>query len=50
MLININLKNFEKNHKRKKNQIIFHKSSIYKETIIENAIDNFLIKKKQFYF
>ena len=34
MNININLKNFIKKHKRKKNQIIFHKANCKNNKII----------------
>jgi len=50
MNININLKNFIKKHKRKKNQIIFHKANCKNNKIIENIINNFLIKKNSFIF
>ena len=43
MNVNISLNKFIKNHRNKKNQIIFHKSSDADEKVIENLIDNFLI-------
>ena len=51
MNININLTNFKKKHKNKKNQIIFYKDVNCKNNkIIENIINNFLIKKNSFIF
>ena len=50
MNINISLFSFKKKHKNKKNQIIFHKSDCQNNKIIENIIDNFLIKKNSFIF
>ncbi len=50
MIINISLANFKKKHKNKKNQIIFHSTSCKNNKIIENIIDNFLIKKDSFIF
>ena len=50
MNINTNLSIFKKKHKKKKNQIIFHKESCKNNKIIENIINNFLTKKKQLYF
>tara|TARA_B100000029_G_scaffold371550_1_gene365502 strand:+ start:2784 stop:4247 length:1464 start_codon:yes stop_codon:yes gene_type:complete len=50
MNININLLNFKKKHKSKKNQIIFHKSECKNNKIIENVINNFLVKKNSFIF
>ncbi len=50
MKININLTNFIKKHKNKKNQIIFHKTSCKNNKIIENVINNFLLKKNSFIF
>ena len=45
MKINISLLNFKKNHQNKKNQIIFYKANCKSNKIIENIINNFLIKK-----
>ena len=50
MNINTNLSNFIKNHKNRKNQIIFHKTSLKKSKSIENIIENFLKKKNSFIF
>ena len=50
MNINTSLVNFKKKHKNKKNQIIFHKSNCKNNKIVENIIDNFLIKKNTFIF
>ncbi len=50
MNINTNLPNFIKNHKNKKNQVIFHKANFKKNNTIENIIDNFLEKKNSFIF
>ena len=50
MIININLPTFKRKHKSKKNQIIFHKAKCKSNKIIENIINNFLIKKNSFIF
>jgi len=50
MKLNINFKNFKKNHKNKKNQIFFCKSSYKNNKILENLINNFLLKKNSFIF
>ena len=50
MKINISLNNFEKKHKNKKNQVIFHKAKSATNKQIENIINNFLIKKNTFVF
>jgi len=50
MNVNTSLFNFKKKHKDKKNQIIFHKSKCQNNKIIENIINNFLIKKNSFIF
>ena len=50
MNVNTSLPNFKKKHKNKKNQIIFHKSKCKNNKIIENIINNFLIKKNSFIF
>ncbi len=50
MIINTNFSSFKKKHKNKKNQIIFHKSNCKNNKIIENIINNFLIKKNSFIF
>ena len=49
MKINKNFISFKKKHKNKKNQIIFYKA-VCKKKIIENIINNFLIKKNSFIF
>ena len=46
MNINTSLPNFIKKHKNKKNQIIFHKASCKNNKVVENIINNFLLKKK----
>ena len=48
MKINTSLTNFKKIHKSKKNQIIFHKTDTDSNKIIENIIDNFLVRKNSF--
>ena len=50
MIINTNLKNFEKKHKKKNNQIIYHSEKFKNKFIIENLIDNFLKGKNSFVF
>ena len=50
MNINTNLPNFIKKHKNKNNQVIFHKSDCKNNKIIENIINNFLIRKNSFIF
>ena len=50
MKINTSLINFKKKHKNKKNQIIFHKADCKSNKVIENIINNFLIKKNSFIF
>jgi len=50
MKININLKNFKKNHLKKVNQVISSVDSFKNEKIIENLIDNFLKEKNSFVF
>ena len=50
MNINTSFSNFKKKHQNKKNQIIFHKASCNNNKIIENIINNFLIKKNSFIF
>ena len=49
-MLNINLKNFEKNHKNKQNQILYTSLKSADETIILNLINNFLIEKNSFIF
>ena len=50
MNINTTLFDFKKKHKNKKNQILFHKTNCHNNKIIENIINNFLIKKNSFIF
>ena len=50
MNINTNLSDFKKKHQNKKNQVIFHKIDCKNKKIIENLINNFLIKKNSFIF
>ena len=50
MNINTSLANFKKKHKNKKNQLIFHKAICKNNKIIENIINNFLVKKNSFIF
>ena len=50
MNINTNLFGFKKKHKSNKNQILFHKTDCKNYKIIENIINNFLIKKNSFIF
>jgi len=50
MRINTSLHNFKKKHQNRKNQIIFYKTSCKNNNIIENIINNFLIKKNSFIF
>ena len=45
MKVNINLYNFKKKHKKKINQIIFHKANYNNNKIIDNIINIFLKKK-----
>ena len=49
-MLNINLKNFKTNHKRKKNQVIYIQLQNNNEIFIENLINNFLIVKNSFIF
>jgi len=50
MILNTSLTNFKKKHKNKKNQILFIKENCKNNNIIENIINNFLIKKNTFIF
>ena len=50
MNINSNLSTFIKKHKKKENQILFHKVPCKNNKVIENLINNFLIKKNSFIF
>ena len=49
-MLNINLKNFEKNHKNKQNQILYTSLKSENEDTILNLINNFLIEKNSFVF
>ena len=50
MKINTNFINFKKKHKKKLNQVLFHKVKCKNNKTIENLINNFLIKKNSFIF
>ena len=50
MKINTNFFTFKKKHKNKKNQIIFSSIKCKNYKIIENLINNFLIKNNSFIF
>ena len=50
MNINTSFFSFKKKHKNKKNQIIFHETYCKNNKIIENIINNFLVKKNSFIF
>ena len=50
MNINTTLSNFEKKHRNKKNQVIFHKTNCKNNKVIENIINNFLTKKNSFFY
>ena len=50
MNIKKRIDNFKKKHKKNKNQIIFHKENCKNYKIIENIINNFLLKKNSFIF
>ena len=50
MSINTTFITFKKKHKDKKNQIIFDKTNCKNNKVIENIIDNFLVKKNSFIF
>ena len=45
MNTNTNFISFRKKHKNRENQIIFHKTNCQNNNIIENIINNILIKK-----
>ena len=46
----LDLNKFKKNHKNNKNQIIYYKNKCTNYKIIENIIDNFLLRKNTFIF
>jgi len=50
MNINTNFIRFKKKHKNRENQVIFHKTNCPNNNIIENIINNILIKKNSFIF
>ena len=50
MKISASLTDFIKKHKNKKNQVLFYKTSCNNNKIIENLINNFLVKKNSFIF
>jgi len=50
MNINTNFSTFKKKHRKKINQIIFHKSDCKNNKVIENLINNFLLKENSFIF
>ena len=50
MNINTNFINFKRRHKNKENQLIFKKVDCKNSKIIENLINNFLVKKNSFIF
>jgi anthranilate synthase component I len=50
MNLNTTLSNFIKKHKNKKNQVIFHKVNCPNNKIIDNLINNFLVKNNSFIF
>ena len=49
-MLNINFLDFKKNHKKKKNQIIYHSINTTGIKEIRNLIDNFLNEKNSFVF
>ena len=50
MIINTNFSNFKKKHQNKKNQILFHITACKNNNVIENIINNVLVKKNSFIF
>ena len=50
MNLNTTLSKFKKKHKNKENQVIFDKIYCKNNKIVENIINNFLIKKNSFIF
>ena len=50
MNININFNDFKKKHKKRINQVIFHKVDCKNNKVIENIISNFLVNKNSFIF
>ena len=49
-MLNINLENFKKNHKKNNNQILFYSIKTDGEREINNLINNFLVEKNSFIF
>tara|TARA_B100000963_G_scaffold347259_1_gene353381 strand:- start:2333 stop:3787 length:1455 start_codon:yes stop_codon:yes gene_type:complete len=49
-MLNIDQKKFEKNHRNKKNQVLFFKIKTNGEKEIQNLINNFLIEENSFIF
>ena len=49
-MLNINVKSFKKNHKKKLNQVIYSSLNIKNEKFLIYLIDNFLNKKNSFVF
>ena len=49
-MLNINFLDFKKNHKKKKNQIIYHSINTTGINEIRSLIDNFLNEKNSFVF
>ena len=50
MKLNINFNSFKNNHKKNINQVLFIKSACKNNKVIENIIENFLVKKNSFIF
>ena len=50
MKLNTSFSQFKKKHQNKQNQVIFHKTQCKNNKVIENIINNFLIKKNSFIF
>jgi len=50
MKINSSFNTFEKKHKNKKNQVLFHETNCSNNKIIDNLINNFLITSNSFIF
>ena len=50
MKINTSFENFKKKHKNNKNQVIFYKERYKNNKIVENIINNFLLRKNSFIF
>ena len=50
MKLNTSFSQFKKKHQNKQNQVIFHKTQCKSNKVIENIINNFLVKKNSFIF